>query len=259
MKSRKLFKKALTKSTPFIILGATVVGFGAQTPVFAKEVPTTGKIVTTTCKPSGTTTGNCIISSKPVCSIVGSGNLIDVIIGSCNPGTSNPGTNKPDTDKPNTETPDTNNPGTETPDTETPDTNNPGTETPGTSAQTTFENRVLELVNVERQKAGLKPLEMDESVRQVARLKSQDMRKNNYFDHTSPTYGSPFDMLKQFGISYKSAGENIAQGYTTPEAVVQGWMNSQGHRANILNSSFTHIGIGYDSNGHYWTQMFIGK
>ncbi|MFR0780303.1 MAG: CAP domain-containing protein, partial [Zhenhengia sp.] len=140
-----------------------------------------------------------------------------------------------------------------TPDNETskPDTN--------VSTQTQFENRVLELVNIERQKAGLNALQMDESVRNVARLKSEDMRVNKYFDHTSPTYGSPFDMLKKFGISYKSAGENIAQGYSTPEAVVNGWMNSSGHRANILNASFTHMGVGYDANGHYWTQMFIGK
>jgi uncharacterized protein YkwD len=84
------------------------------------------------------------------------------------------------------------------------------------------------------------------------------MRDKGYFSHTSPTYGSPFNMLKSFGISYKSAGENIARGYTTPKAVVDGWMNSPGHRANILNSSFTEIGVGYAS-GNYWTQMFIGK
>ena len=100
---------------------------------------------------------------------------------------------------------------------------------------------------------------MDESLRNVARIKSTDMRTNGYFSHTSPTYGSPFDMMKQFGISYTAAGENIAQGYATPEAVVKGWMNSSGHRANILSSNFTHIGIGYDNNGHYWTQMFIKK
>ena len=99
---------------------------------------------------------------------------------------------------------------------------------------------------------------MDENVRKVARTKSTDMSKNNYFSHTSPTYGSPFDMLKTFGISYRSAGENIAQGYTTPEAVVKGWMNSPGHRANILNESYTKIGVGYEANGNYWTQLFIG-
>ncbi|MDF2592072.1 MAG: sporulation protein, partial [Clostridia bacterium] len=77
--------------------------------------------------------------------------------------------------------------------------------------------------------------------------------------HTSPTYGSPFDMMKQFGITYKTAGENIAMGQRTPEEVVKAWMNSPGHRANILKSSFTHIGVGYVANGSYWTQMFIGK
>ena len=85
------------------------------------------------------------------------------------------------------------------------------------------------------------------------------MQKNNYFDHNSPTYGSPFDMMKKFGISYKSAGENIAQGQRTPEEVVQAWMNSAGHRANILNSGFTHIGVGYVESGNYWTQEFITK
>ena len=66
-------------------------------------------------------------------------------------------------------------------------------------------------------------------------------------------------MMKSFGISYRSAGENIAMGYKTPEAVVDGWMNSSGHRANILNSSFTKIGVGYVKDGHYWTQIFISK
>ena len=85
------------------------------------------------------------------------------------------------------------------------------------------------------------------------------MKDKGYFSHTSPTYGSPFQMMKSFGISYKSAGENIARGYATPEAVVNGWMNSSGHRANILNKSFTHIGVGYVQSGNYWTQMFISK
>ena len=135
--------------------------------------------------------------------------------------------------------------------------NNNGTNNSNTSSsQTSFENQVLSLVNAERAKQGLAALTMNESLRNAARLKSSDMRQNNYFSHTSPTYGSPFEMLKSLGISYQAAAENIAQGYTTPEAVVKGWMNSSGHRANILNSVYTHIGIGYDSNGHYWTQLF---
>ncbi len=124
---------------------------------------------------------------------------------------------------------------------------------------TAYENKVLQLVNVERQKAGLSALKMDESIRNVARMKSQDMQTKKYFSHTSPTYGSPFDMLKRFGITYKTAGENIAMGQKTPEAVVKAWMNSPGHRANILKPAFTHIGVGYVANGSYWTQMFIGK
>ena len=122
-----------------------------------------------------------------------------------------------------------------------------------------YEKEVVRLVNVERAKNGLSPLTEDWQLSRVARYKSEDMRDRGYFSHTSPTYGSPFQMMKSFGISYKSAGENIAKGYKTPAAVVSGWMNSSGHRANILNSSFTHIGVGFVSNGYYWTQMFISK
>ncbi|WP_025151007.1 CAP domain-containing protein [Bacillus sp. H1a] len=122
-----------------------------------------------------------------------------------------------------------------------------------------FEQRVVELTNAERTKQGLPALKIDTELSKVARIKSEDMQKNNYFDHNSPTYGSPFDMMKKFGISYKSAGENIAQGQRTPEEVVQAWMNSAGHRANILNSGFTHIGVGYVESGNYWTQQFITK
>ena len=175
-----------------------------------------------------------------------------------------PTTDQPETSEPTTPpTTDDNTPEVDKPvlppSTNEPDDNTPETTPPATNTQTSFENQVLTLVNQERAAAGLSALSMDEDLRKVARIKSTDMRTNNYFSHASPTYGSPFDMMKQFGISYRAAAENIAQGYTTPEAVVKGWMNSSGHRANILNSNFTHIGIGYDSNGHYWTQMFIKK
>ncbi|WP_108671483.1 CAP domain-containing protein [Peribacillus acanthi] len=131
---------------------------------------------------------------------------------------------------------------------------------PSTSgAVSAYEQKVVELTNAERAKAGLAALKLDTALSNVARKKSEDMKNKGYFSHTSPTYGSPFDMMKQFGISYTSAGENIAQGQQSPEAVVQAWMNSEGHRANIMNSSFTHIGVGHVAGGNYWTQMFIGK
>ncbi|WP_243112497.1 MULTISPECIES: CAP domain-containing protein [Acutalibacteraceae] len=124
-----------------------------------------------------------------------------------------------------------------------------------------FQNQVVQLVNQERTSRGLSALSVDTALTKTATLKSQDMAKLGYFDHTSPTYGSPFDMMKQFGISYRTAGENIAMGQTSPQQVMTGWMNSEGHRANILNSSYTKIGVGIaqNSNGqYYWTQQFIG-
>ena len=127
------------------------------------------------------------------------------------------------------------------------------------STVSAYEKKVIELVNDVRKDYGLSPLAHNWELSRVARYKSQDMHDRRYFSHTSPTYGSPFNMMKSFGISYQSAGENIAMGYKTPEAVVDGWMNSSGHRANILNASFTQIGVGYVADGNYWTQMFIGK
>lgn len=124
---------------------------------------------------------------------------------------------------------------------------------------TNFEQEVIRLVNEIRRENGLKELAYDWELGRVARFKSQDMKDNKYFAHNSPVYGTPFQMIKNFGISYRSAGENIAKGYATPQAVVIGWMNSSGHRANILNVNFTHIGVGYVSGGSYWTQMFIRK
>ncbi len=127
------------------------------------------------------------------------------------------------------------------------------------SAVSAFEKKVVELTNAERTQAGLEPLKLDVELSKVAGDKSLDMQQKNYFSHNSPTYGSPFDMMNQYGIDYRSAGENIAMGQTSPQEVVQGWMNSEGHRKNIMNPSFTHIGVGYVEEGNYWTQMFIGK
>ncbi len=123
---------------------------------------------------------------------------------------------------------------------------------------TDYEAEVIRLVNVERTKRGLSPLRANWQLSRVARYKSQDMKDKGYFSHTSPTYGSPFEMMKAFGISYRTAGENIAMGYKTPQAVVEGWMNSEGHRANILNARFHEIGVGFVKDGYYWTQMFTG-
>ncbi len=121
-----------------------------------------------------------------------------------------------------------------------------------------YEQEVVRLVNAQRAQNGLKPLAENWELSRVARYKSADMAGKRYFSHESPTYGSPYQMMRSFGISFRSAGENIAYGQRTPAAVVAAWMNSSGHRANILNSSYTQIGVGYHEAGNYWTQMFIG-
>lgn len=143
-----------------------------------------------------------------------------------------------------------------------PETTQPTTPAPTESTNTavsSYEQKVVELVNVERQKAGLPALKLDAAISNVARIKSKDMADNNYFAHQSPTYGSAGDMLSKFGIKWSAWGENIASGQKTPEAVVTAWMNSSGHRANILSSNYSRIGVGYVTNSNgtpYWTQMF---
>lgn len=126
---------------------------------------------------------------------------------------------------------------------------------------TTEEAQMLELINGERRKNNLPPLKADLELTRVARIKSQDMIDNNYFSHYSPTYGSPFEMMDNFGIEYLQAGENIASNRTV-QGAHEGLMNSSGHRKNILNPNFTHIGLGIKPKaraGLIFTQMFISK
>lgn len=130
-----------------------------------------------------------------------------------------------------------------------------------TSELTADEKEVFNLINAKRTANGLSALKIDDEVQNIARIKAEDMVDNNYFSHTSPIYGSPFDMMKKFGIRYNTAGENIA-GNSTNVGAVEAWMNSQGHRANILNNSFNYTGIGVVKSPKYgkiYVQMFIGK
>ena len=124
-----------------------------------------------------------------------------------------------------------------------------------------MENEMLDLVNQEREKNNLNKLVLDEELRNVARVKSEDIAANNYFDHNSPKYGSPFEMMDEFGIRYRQAAENLA-GHQSVELAHEGLMNSQGHRENILEGGLTHIGIGIrrdEKYGYIFTQMFISK
>ncbi|MED4602323.1 peptidoglycan-binding protein [Paenibacillus validus] len=137
----------------------------------------------------------------------------------------------------------------------------PNPQPPSDNKLSAEEQQMIDLVNGARTQAGLPALTVDPQLSHVAKLKSQDMVDKNYFSHQSPTYGSPFDMMKQFDISYRNAAENIACNKGV-EAAHQALMNSSGHRANILSNDFTHIGVGIVDGGpcgKMFTQMFISK
>jgi len=130
-----------------------------------------------------------------------------------------------------------------------------------TSWMTSDEKKIFDLVNEARREAGLSELKLDPEILRVARIKSKDMIDNNYFSHNSPIYGTPFQMLKNFGISYRAAGENIA-GNSSVEAAFRDWMNSSGHKANILSDAFNYTGIGIVEGSKYgkiFTQVFVGR
>lgn len=182
------------------------------------------------------------------------------------PGTGTPGTGTPGAGTPGAGTPA---PAPNAPDNTTPENNqNTGDNAANSEKNTTTnqginnqEQQMINLVNQSRQQNGLPALKADNQLSEIARIKSKDMIDKNYFSHNSPTYGSPFDMLKNFGVSYIKAGENIA-GNQTVEKAHEALMNSPGHRANILNSEYTHIGIGIQKGGNYgnmFTQIFIRK
>lgn len=169
-----------------------------------------------------------------------------------------------------TQTPGNANQNNQTPQTEEPaQSGNGGTQTPTPPAQTDNGNQVsppsnqesqlLNLVNQERRKNDLPPLKASGELNRVARIKAQDMVDNNYFSHYSPTYGSPFDMLDQYNVEYQYAGENLAKN-TSVSRAHSSLMRSSGHRRNILNPNFTHIGIGIKQkdNAYIYVELFTG-
>lgn len=180
------------------------------------------------------------------------------------PETNAPDTNAPETDAPETEAPETNAPETEAPETNAPETNAPETNAPETNAPETDGSqdvsavkKVADLVNQERAKAGLAPLEVKVNLQAAAQVRAKEIEKS--FSHTRPNGSSFSSVLAENGVDYRGSGENIAWGQRSPEEVMNGWMNSEGHRANILNKNFKYIGVGYhvNSNGTgYWTQLF---
>ena len=181
------------------------------------------------------------------------------------PDIQNPDTQKPDTQKPDIQNPDTQKPDTQKPDIQKPDTQKPDTQKPdiqnptppSTDQNRSYAQQVIDLVNDERSKAGLSAVTEATDVSAAAAIRAQEITSN--FSHTRPDGTYYNTVLDQSGISYWGSGENIAYGQKTPAEVMNGWMNSQGHRANILNASYTKIGVAYYQNSNgvtYWVQLF---
>ena len=139
-----------------------------------------------------------------------------------------------------------------------PDTDTKPENTPEQDAvEVSFEEQVVKLVNEERAKAGLGALTLDKQIAAAAQVRAKETEQS--FSHTRPNGTSFSTALKEQGVTYRGAGENIAWGQKTPEEVMRAWMNSEGHRANILNAKYTKIGVGYYKNAqgrNYWTQLF---
>lgn len=175
-----------------------------------------------------------------------------------NGNTEQPETEQPETEQPETEQPETEQPETEQPETEKPETEQP--ETPGTDNENndnSFASQVIDLVNQERAKEGLPALKYNEKVAKAALVRAKETE--TLFDHTRPNGSSFSTALTESGVVFNGAGENIAYGQKSPEEVMKGWMNSPGHRANIMNKNYTTIGVGYYENANgvkYWTQLF---
>jgi len=169
----------------------------------------------------------------------------------------------PDIELPEQETPDVEIPDMELPDTPTPETpelpETPEVDTPEDNTTLSHAEQVVTLVNAERAKEGLAPLSIDTKVQAAAQVRAVESEQS--FSHTRPNGSSFATALKEQNVSYRRAGENIAWGQRSPEEVVNAWMNSSGHRANIMNPNFTKIGVGYYRNSkglNYWSQLFIG-
>lgn len=220
-------------------------------------------LLTLTCLGSQTITsqaaayrGQVISNGRGIIIGYGSGCNIQSILdklGNCFPNISLPETEAPEVNVPEADTPETETPEVDVPENSTPE-NNTGN---GSTEENAFIKEVVELVNAERAKEGLAPLTIDLKVQAAAMVRAKECEQR--FSHTRPNGSSFATALKEQGVSYRSSGENIAWGQRSPEEVMKAWMNSSGHRTNIMNPNFTTIGVGYYENANgtdYWCQLF---
>lgn len=236
---RKLSVCLLTAATAMAAAGAVPVTALAATGTY--NIPG-GKMIVIGGSMNGS---NCEVPGFPGVNIPG----INI------PGINIPGSNIPDNSLPAPDFPIPDFPDNMLPD----QPGNPAPDQPGTDgSQDAFANEVVRLVNEERAKAGLPALTVDRGAASAAQVRAKEIERS--FSHTRPDGSSFNSALTEAGVNFRGAGENIAYGQNSPEKVMEGWMNSSGHRANILNSSYTSIGVGHYQNAsgvNYWTQLFI--
>lgn len=244
MKKAVIFAAALLAGIQ--IMGSSLTAYAAPANTTVKKIMVDGSKLTEYLgkleNPNVSQLGNCTVITIP-----------------CIPGTGSDDAGTPETEMPSApETPST----PEAPNTpEAPSTpeapGTPETEAPDESSYHAYVLRIVELVNEERAKAGLAPLTLKEDITEAAQVRATETVQS--FSHTRPDGRHFSTALTEAGVSYRGAGENIAWGQKTPEQVMEGWMNSEGHRANILNEKYTSIGVGYypSANGvNYWSQLF---
>ena len=246
----------MKKITLLTATALTIAGLGGQGLV-AHAAPS----VILSKTPVACTDLNVIISSGNGCDVQG---ILDRLQ-SCLPDLNLPENCFPSISLPECDAPEVDSPEVEVPDNNTPENNNPGNnDTEEAPEEDSSDNNthpyikaVVDLVNIERAKEGLAPLTINTNVQAAAQVRAMECEQ--LFSHTRPNGSSFATALREQGVSYRRAGENIAWGQRTPEQVVTGWMNSEGHRANIMNSEFTTIGVGYYQNANgtnYWCQLF---
>lgn len=235
--------------TPYTQTSGSVVSLHSY-PSVSTPIPSTTSTTPAPSTPSNTTPSNTVPSSSPIYSNSSGSSVISLKNYSYQLNQTQPST---------TQTTPTQTTPTQTTPTQTTPTTTPTTTTniPAATSVSAQEQQMIDQINQERANVGLAPLTVDLRLVGVAEAKAQDMNTNGYFSHTSPTYGSPFDMMRNAGIQFYSAGENIARNISV-DAAMAAFMSSDGHKANILNPGYNHVGVGivYSSAGSFYVQEF---
>jgi len=218
--------------------------------------PLTAPLVSTTLPPPSSVVPSVVTTDVPAETVQTTAPIASAVPATIAPTTAPPATPAPTTVPPTTVPPTTVAPTTVAPTTAAPATAAPTTAAPTGGGDGAVQQQILDSTNAERAKAGCGALTLHPQLNAAADAHSEDMSAQNYFSHTGLNGSKPWDRSADAGYAGRSIAENIAAGYGSVEQVMTGWMNSSGHKANILNCGYSHLGVGYSAQGNYWTQLF---